>query len=71
MDLPDGAGDVALTVPRLMCRTPHDVTVDEGVRHRPYEDVLGGGDERQRGRPVNAPRPEVGEDMRPRRRLRG
>ena len=48
------SGDVALSIPGLVRRAPHDVAVDEGVCYRPDEDVLGGGDERQRGRAVNA-----------------
>ena len=57
-------------LPCVSC-PPHDVAVDERVRRGSDEDVLGGGDERQRGRAVDAPRLEVGEKVRPRRRLRG
>ena len=59
----DGSGDVAFAISCLVRRAPHDVAVDAGVRHRPHKDVLGGGDERQRGRAVDASRLEIGEEF--------
>ena len=52
----DGSGDR----PLHLFRAPHDVAVDKGIRPTRMK-TPGGGDERQRGRVVNAPRFEVGE----------
>ena len=51
----DGPGYITLAVLSLVRRPTHIVAIDEGIRHGPDEGVLGGRDERQGGRPFDAP----------------